>query len=146
MERSAFNNLKQLKTKPDRKPLIIRGARQIGKTWIMKEFGRICYEQTLYVNLDNDNIAKSLFAQDLNVHRIIRGLEIAHNIKIIPEQTLIIIDEIYEVAQALTALKYFYEQLHNIITAGSLLGVSLHEANSFPVGKVDFMSFYPMTF
>ncbi len=148
MERSALNSLKQWKTKSDRKPLIIRGARQTGKTWLMKEFGRICYEHNVYVNLDTDNIAKSLFAQDLDVHRIIRGLEIAHDIKIIPEQTLIILDEIQEAPQALTALKYFYEQLpqYHIITAGSLLGVSLHEANSFPVGKVDFMSLYPLTF
>ena len=148
MERSALNRLKQWKTKPDRKPLIIRGARQVGKTWLMKEFGRTCYEQTVYVNLDTDNIAKSLFAQDLDVLRIIRGLEIAHNTKIIPEQTLIILDEIQEAPQALTALKYFHEQLpqYHIITAGSLLGVSLHEAHSFPVGKVDFMSLYPLTF
>ena len=148
MERSALSSLKQWKTKLDRKPLIIRGARQVGKTWLMKEFGRTCYEQTVYVNLDTDNIAKSLFAQDLDVHRIIRGLEIAHNTKIIPEQTLIILDEIQEAPQALTALKYFYEQIpqYNIITAGSLLGVSLHEANSFPVGKVDFMPLYPLTF
>lgn len=148
MERSALNSLKQWKTKTDQKPLIIRGARQTGKTWLMKEFGRTCYEQTVYVNLDTDNIAKSLFAQDLDVHRIIRGLEIAHNAKIIPEHTLIILDEIQEAPQALIALKYFCEQLpqYHIVTAGSLLGVRLHEANSFPVGKVDFMSLYPLTF
>ena len=148
MDRSALNSLKQWKAKPNRKPLIIRGARQTGKTWLMKEFGRNCYEQTVYVNLDTDNITKSLFAQDLDVNRIIRGLEIAHNTKIIPEQTLIILDEIQEAPQALTTLKYFYEQLpeYHIVTAGSLLGVSLHEAHSFPVGKVDFMSLYPLTF
>ena len=102
----------------------------------------------VYVNFDTDNIAKSLFTQDLDVTRIIRGLEIAYGRKIISEQTLIILDEIQEVPQALSTLKYFYEQLpqYHIVTAGSLLGVSLHEATSFPVGKVDFMSLYPLTF
>jgi len=148
LNRKIFNSLKKWKNKVDRKPLIIRGARQVGKTWLMKELGRLCYAQTVYVNFDTDNIAKSLFTQDLDVTRIIRGLEIAYGRKIIPEQTLIILDEIQEVPQALSTLKYFYEQLpeYHIVTAGSLLGVSLHEATSFPVGKVDFMSLYPLTF
>lgn len=148
MNRKIFNSLKKWKNKAYRKPLIIRGARQVGKTWLMKELGRLCYDQTIYVNFDTDNIAKSLFTQDLDVIRIIRGLEIAYGRKIIPEQTLIILDEIQEVPQALSTLKYFYEQLpeYHIVTAGSLLGVTLHEATSFPVGKVDFMSLYPMTF
>ena len=134
MNRKIFNSLKEWKNKVDRNPLIIRGARQVGKTWLMKELGRLCYKQTLYVNFDTDTIAKSLFNQDLDVNRIIRGLEIAYSVKIIPEQTLIILDEIQEVPQALSTLKYFYEQLpqYHIVTAGSLLGVSLHEANSFP--------------
>ena len=148
MNRRIFNSLKEWKNKADRKPLIIRGARQVGKTWLMKELGRLSYEQTIYVNFDTDTIAKSLFTQDLDVTRIVRGLEIAYGVKIIPERTLIILDEIQEVPQALSTLKYFYEQLpeYHIVTAGSLLGVSLHEANSFPVGKVDFMSLYPLTF
>ena len=148
MNRRIFNSLKEWKNKADRKPLIIRGARQVGKTWLMKELGRLSYEQTIYVNFDTDAIAKSLFTQDLDVTRIVRGLEIAYGVKIIPERTLIILDEIQEVPQALSTLKYFYEQLpeYHIVTAGSLLGVSLHEANSFPVGKVDFMSLYPLTF
>ena len=148
MNRRIFNSLKEWKNKADRKPLIIRGARQVGKTWLMKELGRLSYEQTIYVNFDTDTIAKSLFTQDLDVTRIVRGLEIAYGVKIVPERTLIILDEIQEVPQALSTLKYFYEQLpeYHIVTAGSLLGVSLHEANSFPVGKVDFMSLYPLTF
>lgn len=148
MNRRIFNKLKNWKNKAGRKPLIIRGARQVGKTWLMKELGRSCYERTVYVNFDTDNTVKSLFAQDRDVTRIIRGLEIAYDTKIIPEQTLIILDEIQEVPQALTALKYFCEHLpqYHVISAGSLLGVSLHEASSFPVGKVDFMSLYPLTF
>ena len=148
MNRKIFSSLKEWKSKVDRKPLIIRGARQVGKTWIMKELGRLCYGETIYVNFDTDTVAKSLFTQDLDVTRIVRGLEIAYDIKIIPEQTLIILDEIQEVPQALSTLKYFYEQLsqYHIVTAGSLLGVSLHEANSFPVGKVDFISLFPLTF
>ena len=148
MNRKIFSSLKEWKSKVDRKPLIIRGARQVGKTWLMKELGRLCYGETVYVNFDTDTVAKSLFTQDLDVTRIVRGLEIAYDIKIIPEQTLIILDEIQEVPQALSALKYFYEQLpqYHIVAAGSLLGVSLHEANSFPVGKVDFISLFPLTF
>ena len=148
MERAIFNELKKWKDKLDRKPMILRGARQVGKTWLMKELGRTCYENVVYVNLDTDSIAKSLFIQDLDIKRIIQGLEIAYETKISPENTLIILDEIQEVPQALSSLKYFYEQLpqYHIITAGSLLGISLHGAISFPVGKVDFMSLYPLTF
>ena len=101
MNRRIFNSLKEWKNKADRKPLIIRGARQVGKTWLMKELGRLSYEQTIYVNFDTDTIAKSLFTQDLDVTRIVRGLEIAYGVKIIPERTLIILDEIQEVPQAL---------------------------------------------
>ena len=138
MERAIFNELKKWKDKLDRKPMILRGARQVGKTWLMKELGRTCYENVVYVNLDTDSIAKSLFIQDLDVKRIIQGLEIAYETKISPENTLIILDEIQEVPQALSSLKYFYEQLpqYHIITAGSLLGISLHGAISFPVGIV----------
>ncbi len=148
MERNTFYNLQKWKNNPNRKPLIIRGARQVGKTWLMKELGRTCYESVFYVNLDVDSIAKTLFLQDLDVKRIIHGLEIAYDTKISPESTLIILDEIQEVPQALSSLKYFYEQLpqYHIITAGSLLGISLHESTSFPVGKVDFLSLYPLTF
>ena len=148
MKRSVFYNLQKWKEKTDRKPLIIRGARQVGKTWLMKEFGRACYEKVVYVNLDNDSIARTLFLQDLDVNRIIQGLEIAYDTKIPSENTLIILDEIQEVPQALSSLKYFCEQLpqYHVIAAGSLLGVSLHSATSFPVGKVDFMSLYPLTF
>lgn len=148
MERNIFNELKKWKDDPNRKPLIIRGARQVGKTWLMKELGRMCYKQVVYVNLDTDSIAQTLFMQDLDVKRIVHGLEIAYETKIQPEDTLIILDEIQEVPQAISTLKYFCEQLpqYHIITAGSLLGVSLHQSTSFPVGKVDFISLYPLTF
>ena len=148
MERNIFYELQRWKNNPNRKPMIIRGARQVGKTWLMKELGRVCYGNVVYVNLDTDSIAKTLFIQDLDVTRIINGLALAYDTKISPENTLIILDEIQEVPQALSSLKYFYEQLpqYHIITAGSLLGVSLHNDNSFPVGKVDFLSLYPLTF
>lgn len=148
MNRNVFYNLQKWKSKSDRKPLIIRGARQVGKTWLMKELGRTCYDKVVYVNLDTDNIAKTLFIQDLDINRIIHGLEIAYDTKISADDTLIILDEIQEVPQALSSLKYFYEQLpqYHVITAGSLLGISLHSAASFPVGKVDFISLYPLTF
>lgn len=147
MKRYAIKKLIDWKNSQDRKPLIIRGARQVGKTWLMKEFGRTEYKKTIYINFENNDLMHEHFSKDLNTKRIIEGLELEYS-KIDPENTLIILDEIQECPKALTALKYFYENNpeHHITAAGSLLGVSLHENFSFPVGKVDFMDLYPLSF
>lgn len=148
MQRLLMNNLIEWKNKKYRKPLIIRGARQVGKTWIMKEFGRTQYKETLYINFDNNERMKQVFNIDMDINRIISALKIETGKKINPEDTLLIFDEIQEVPKALTALKYFYEEApeYHIVAAGSLLGVALHPGTSFPVGKVDFLSLYPLTF
>jgi predicted AAA+ superfamily ATPase len=148
MKRKAMEKLYQWKEKNIRKPLIIRGARQVGKTWLMKEFGRVAYDKVLYINFDSNQTMEELFSKDLNVLRIIRGLELYFGEKINPENTLLIFDEVQEVPKALTSLKYFNENApeYQIICAGSLLGVALHKGTSFPVGKVEFMDLYPMTF
>lgn len=147
MKRYAIKKLIDWKNSQDRKPLIIRGARQTGKTWLMKEFGRTEYKKTIYINFENNDLMNEHFSKDLNTKRIIEGLELEYS-KIVPENTLIILDEIQECPKALTALKYFYENNpeYHITAAGSLLGVSLHENFSFPVGKVDFMDLYPLSF
>lgn len=148
MYRQAIEDLKSWKVKKNRKPLVIRGARQVGKTWLMKEFGQSEYDNMVYVNLDGNDTMRSLFAPVTETERIISGLEIYSDTGIIPGKTLIIFDEIQEIPQALASLKYFYENrpdLH-IVCAGSLLGVALHEGTSFPVGKVDFYDLYPLSF
>lgn len=131
-----------------RKPLIIQGARQVGKTWLMKEFGKQEFKQVVYLNFESSSRLKDLFIIDFNIERIIAVIEIETNQKIISHNTLIIFDEIQEVEKGLTALKYFQEQApqYYIVAAGSLLGVSMQKNNSFPVGKVDFMRLYPMSF
>lgn len=148
MHRKALKKLIEWKASLHRKPLVIRGARQVGKTWLMKEFGKTQYESVAYVNLDGNVQMKNLFNLDYDIERIIRGLEVATDIKIKKQTTLIILDEIQEVPKALSALKYFYENdpEYHIVVAGSLLGVALHEGTSFPVGKVDFMDLYPLSF
>ncbi len=148
MYRNAIEELHTWKQKLNKKPLIIRGARQVGKTWLMKEFGRIVYKKTVYINFDNNEQMKTLFNSDMEIDRIIEGLELYSNHKIDPLDTLLIFDEIQEVPKALTSLKYFYENApqYNIICAGSLLGVALHQGTSFPVGKVEFLDLYPMSF
>ncbi len=147
MKRYDFNKLLEWKNNPKRKPLIIRGARQVGKTWLMKEFGKTEYKKSIYINFELQDLMRELFSKDLDTKRIIEGLEIEYS-KITPENTLIILDEIQECPKALTALKYFYENNpeYHIIAAGSLLGVAIHEKVSFPVGKVDFLDLYPLTF
>ncbi|CAN1557549.1 COG1373 Predicted ATPase (AAA+ superfamily) [Flavobacteriaceae bacterium] len=132
----------------NRKPLIIQGARQVGKTWLMKEFGKQEFQQVVYLNFESSSRLKNLFTIDFNIERIITIIEIETNQKINAENTLLIFDEIQEVEQGLTALKYFYEQApqYYIVSAGSLLGISLQKEHSFPVGKVDFMRLYPMSF
>lgn len=148
MYRNAIEKLYQWKKKKHRKPLIIEGARQVGKTWLMKEFGRQAYKDTFYINFDSNSRMAELFAADLNTERLIMGIELDIGRKIIPEDTLLIFDEIQEVPRALASLKYFYENApqYHIVCAGSLLGIALHQGTSFPVGKVDFLSLYPLSF
>ena len=148
MYRFAIESLYKWKNKKNRKPLIIEGARQVGKTWLMKEFGTQAYEDTVYINFDSNSQMASLFAADLNVERLIMGLELYAGHKINSENTLLIFDEVQEVPRALSSLKYFYEDApqYHIICAGSLLGIALHNGTSFPVGKVDFLKLYPLSF
>ena len=148
MYRIAIEKLLKWKQSKRRKPLIIEGARQVGKTWLMKEFGRQAYEDTVYINFDSNSRMAELFASDLDTERLIMGLELYAGRKIDPEKSLLIFDEVQEVPRALTALKYFYENApqYNIVCAGSLLGIALHQGTSFPVGKVDFLKLYPLSF
>lgn len=148
MYRLAIEKLYKWKENKNRKPLIIEGARQVGKTWLMKEFGNKAYKDTAYINFDSNSRMAELFASDLNIERIIMGLELYLDKKIDTENTLIIFDEVQEVPRALSSLKYFYENApqYNIVCAGSLLGIALHEGTSFPVGKVDFLKLYPLSF
>lgn len=148
MYRYKIEELKEWKEKKDRKPLILRGARQVGKTWLMKEFGEKYYEKCAYINFDDNSRMVQLFSGDFDIERIIQGLKIESGINIEPENTLIIFDEIQEVPKALKSLKYFFENAnqYHIIAAGSLLGVAIHEGTSFPVGKVEFLDLRPLTF
>ena len=148
MYRIAIEKLLKWKQSKRRKPLIIEGARQVGKTWLMKEFGRQAYEDTVYINFDSNSRMAELFASDLDTERLIMGLELYAGRKIDPKKSLLIFDEVQEVPRALTALKYFYENApqYNIVCAGSLLGIALHQGTSFPVGKVDFLKLYPLSF
>ena len=148
MYREKIEELKKWKQSPTRKPLIIRGARQVGKTWLMKEFGEKYYDKYAYINFDDNTRMNKLFEEDFDLDRIIQGLKIESGVNIEPENTLIILDEIQETPKALKALKYFCENAreYHIISAGSLLGVAIHEGTSFPVGKVDFLDLKPLSF
>lgn len=148
MERDAMKALTAWQNKRNRKPLILRGARQVGKTWLMKEFGRLYFKNTVYVNFENAPELNSLFMQNLDVHRILQTLQLYSGTPINPIDTLIIFDEIQSVEKGLTSLKYFCEEApeYAVIAAGSLLGMGLHSHLSFPVGKVDFMDVRPLTF
>lgn len=148
MRRFALEKLKKWKDSESRKPLIIRGARQVGKTWLMKEFGRECFENVAYVNFDSNVRMKGVFEGQIDIERIILAIEIETGVTIERENTLLIFDEIQEVPRALSSLKYFYENApeYAIVAAGSLLGVAMHTKTSFPVGKVDFMDLYPLNF
>jgi len=147
MYRFAIENLKKWKNSKDRKPLVIYGARQVGKTWLMKEFGAKNYDSTAYISFDSDNLLKNIFEKDFNVPRIIHELSIATGVNI-TQDTLIIFDEVQECPRALTSLKYFNENANEfqIVAAGSLLGVMTLEGTGFPVGKVDILTMYPMSF
>lgn len=148
MYRNKIEELIRWKNSKDRKPLIIRGARQVGKTWLMQEFGKSYYEKCAYINFDSNNRMAELFSTDFDIERIIQGLKIESGVNIEPENTLIIFDEVQETPKALTSLKYFCEKAneYHIIAAGSLLGVAIHEGTSFPVGKVDFIDLYPLSY
>ncbi len=148
MERQEMTYLKKWKQSATRKPLIIRGARQVGKTWLMKEFGKQEYQKCAYVNFESNAALKTLFTADFNIKRILTAIQIETGVTIEPDNTLIILDEIQEANGALTSLKYFHENApeYHIVSGGSLLGVALHNHTSFPVGKVDFMDLYPFTF
>jgi predicted AAA+ superfamily ATPase len=148
MERFALTALSKWKKSKSRKPLIIQGARQVGKTWLMKEFGRREYEQVAYINFESSDSLKSIFKEDFDVNRLITAFQIETGIRIRPDNTLIILDEIQEAERGITSLKYFCENApqYHIIAAGSLLGITLHQKTSFPVGKVDFLTLYPMSF
>lgn len=148
MERLAMEQLCRWKDKKNRKPLLIRGARQVGKTWLMKEFGRRYFKQAVYISFDNNEHMKNVFEMDFDIPRILSALKLESKRDINPEDTLLIFDEIQEVPKALTCLKYFCENApeYAIVAAGSLLGVALHTGTSFPVGKVEFLNLYPMNF
>ena len=148
MYRIAIEKLYKWKNSKRRKPLIIEGARQVGKTWLMKEFGKQAYADTVYINFDSNSRMADLFSPDLDTDRLIMGLELYAGRKINPDNTLLIFDEVQEVPRALASLKYFYENApqYHIVCAGSLLGIALHQGTSFPVGKVDFLKLYPLSF
>ena len=148
MYREKIKELEEWKKSKDRMPLIIRGARQVGKTWIMKEFGKNNYKKVAYINFDGNKRMEELFEPDFDTDRIIQGLRIETKVDIDAKDTLLIFDEVQEVPKAIASLKYFCENAreYHIIAAGSLLGVALHEGTSFPVGKVDFMYLYPLNF
>jgi len=147
VERLAYRKLIEWKNKADRKPLIVGGARQVGKTWLLNEFGNNEYESMAYINCDKTADMKNLFS-DYDTERLIRAFSSLTGVNIKPETTLIVLDEIQVVPAAITALKYFCENAseYHIAVAGSLLGIGLHEGTGFPVGKVDEISIYPLSF
>ena len=148
MYRYAINNLIEWKNSPNHMPLIIKGARQVGKTWLMKEFGKTQYKKVAYISFDSNPRLDTLFQKDLDVKRLLDGLNIEVGFNITPKDTLIIFDEIQENPLALTSLKYFCEKApeYDIVAAGSLLGVAHHKGTGFPVGKVEYLNLYPLSF
>jgi len=148
MYREKIKELTQWKLSGNRKPLIILGARQVGKTWLIQEFGKQQYKQTVYINFEKMKVVQNLFEEDFDVQRILTALSVFARPTINPDDTLIIFDEIQSAVGGLTALKYFQEDApeYHIIAAGSLLGVNLHQGVSFPVGKVDFLYLKPLSF
>ncbi|MGL5958080.1 MAG: ATP-binding protein [Phocaeicola sp.] len=148
IERNALHSLKEWKEKRNRKPLVLQGARQVGKTWLLKEFGRSCFEDIALFNFDESPELKQFFSSTKDVKRIIQNLSLVHGKTISPQNTLIVFDEIQECNEALNALKYFCEEApeYHVACAGSLLGVAMSRGASFPVGKVDFQTIYPISF
>ena len=148
MERFVLQELIEWKNRTDRKPLILNGARQVGKTWLLHKFAELEYKKEAYVICRKNDLARRLFSQDFNVDRILRGLRAITSVDITPEDTLIILDEIQDIPEALEALKYFKEEApeYHIAVAGSLLGISMHQGVSYPVGKVNVINIFPMSF
>ena len=148
MKRFVLQQLIEWKNREDRKPLILNGARQVGKTWLLHEFAKLEYKKEAYVVCRKNNLARQLFSQDFNVDRILRGLRAMTSVDITPGDTLIILDEIQDIPEALESLKYFKEEVpeYHIAVAGSLLGISLHQDVSYPVGKVNVINIFPMNF
>jgi len=148
MERILMEKLVEWKDSKNRKPLILHGARQVGKTWLMKEFGKRYFKKSVYISFDNNPRMKEVFEQDFDVRRIISALKIEAGGAFSAEDTLLIFDEIQEEPKAMASLKYFCENApeYYIVAAGSLLGMALHEGTSFPVGKVDFLSLHPLNY
>lgn len=148
MKRKLLKDLIEWKNNKNHKPLIIEGARQVGKTWLMKEFGATEYKKVAYINFDRNEKMCEIFNTDLDTERLITAIGLDVGFKIIPEDTLIIFDEIQECPRAITSLKYFNEDAPNydIVAAGSLLGVAHHSGTGFPVGKVEFLKLYPLSF
>ena len=147
MKRNAIKQLYHWKESNDRKPLIMLGARQVGKTWLMQEFAKEAYKQAAYVNFEDDEKFRELFEHDFDIARIINAIQWSTGVTI-DEDTLIILDEIQEAPRGITSLKYFAEKApqYHVIAAGSLLGIAMHQNDSFPVGKVDFIHLYPLSF
>jgi len=148
LKRNAFQDLISWKNNEERKPLVLKGARQVGKTWLMKEFGRSYYGSYVYFNFDEDDELKSIFEANKNPQRIIELLSLITGDKILPGKTLIIFDEIQECPEALNSLKYFKEKAneYHVIAAGSLLGTLLAQPKSYPVGMINLLDIYPLTF
>ena len=148
MKRLLLDNLIEWKDKKHRKPLILWGARQVGKTWLMKEFGTLCFDNYVYISFYNNSRMSSVFENDYDIKRILNSIEINLHVKINPGETLLIFDEVQGAPRVIESLKYFCEDApeYHVIAAGSLLGVSIHEGISFPVGKVDELRLYPMNF
>jgi len=148
MYRTKINELIKWKLATNRKPLVVLGARQTGKTWLLQEFGKKEYKQVLYINFERATALKDIFLPDLDVKRLITAFELYANLKISADDTLIILDEIQTAPKGITSLKYFYEEVpeFHIVAAGSLLGLNLHPNESFPVGKVTFLELQPMSF
>ena len=148
MERNAIENLMEWKASEERKPMVLKGARQVGKTWLMKEFGQRCYKNYVYFNFDEEDDLKSIFEANKNPHRLIELLSMIAGVKIFPAETLLIFDEIQECPEALNTLKYFKEKAneYHVIAAGSLLGTLLAKPKSYPVGMVNLLDIYPLTF
>lgn len=148
MKRFIMNHLMEWKNSKYRKPLILKGIRQVGKTWVLKEFGKIYYENTAYFNFDEHMEYRQFFETTKDVKRILQNLMLISGEKIKPGKTLLIFDEIQDCPEVINSLKYFYENApeYHITCAGSLLGITLEKPSSFPVGKIDFLNMYPMTF
>ena len=148
MQRFLMDELVKWKEKTNRKPLILKGARQVGKTWLMKEFGRMHFKKVAYISFYNNQRMKNVFEQDYDIERIMININLETHVEVTPEDTLIIFDEIQEAPRAMESLKYFCENTpeYAVIAAGSLLGVAIHAGISYPVGKVDSLELYPMNF